>query len=199
MRAQALVWEYDTPVPIKYISEPDMHSMPAVSTHPSGEFWVGQSLDNKIVTYGATGRMKLMRKRVFKGHTVTGYACVPGFSPNGKFLMSGDGEGKLVFWDFKSTKVRPPLHVPIAGVGCLHWTPTMYAARSSNLCAHLSFVRSLCPPPLPPRPPALAKRTKLYRKLHAHSNGPCMQAIWHPIEQSRVATCGWDGLIKYWD
>jgi len=140
---KALVWEYDTPVPIKYISEPDMHSMPAVNTHPSGEFWVGQSLDNKIVTYGATGRMKLFRKKVYKGHTVTGYACMPGFSPNGKFLMSGDGQGQLVFWDFKSTK--------------------------------------------------------LYRKLHAHSNGPCMQALWHPIEPSRVATCGWDGLIKYWD
>ena len=51
---KALVWEYNTPVPVKYISEPEMHSMPAVALHPSGRFWVGQSLDNKIATFAAT-------------------------------------------------------------------------------------------------------------------------------------------------
>lgn len=39
------------------------------------------------------------------GHTIAGYACVPCFSPNGKFLCSGDGEGKLYFWDWKSGKM----------------------------------------------------------------------------------------------
>ena len=29
-----------------------------------------------------------------------------GFSPNGKFIMSGDGHGKLHFWDWKTTKVN---------------------------------------------------------------------------------------------
>ncbi|KAL8007521.1 putative WD40/YVTN repeat-like-containing domain superfamily, dynein regulator LIS1 [Plasmopara halstedii] len=140
---KVLVWEWGIPVPIKYISEPSMHSMPAVTLHPSGAFFAGQSLNNQIDVYTARDKFKLNRKKVFRGHQNAGYACQIGFSPNGQYIMSGDGEGKLVFWDWKSTKQL--------------------------------------------------------KKLRAHDRGPTMGAIWHPLESSKVVTCGWDGLIKYWD
>jgi pre-mRNA-processing factor 17 len=138
-----LIWEWGIPVPIKYISEPSMHSMPSVTLHPSGGFFAGQSLNNQIDVYTARDKFKLCRKKVFRGHSNAGYACQIGFSPNGQYLMSGDGEGKICFWDWKSTK--------------------------------------------------------MYKKLKAHDHGPCMGAIWHPIEPSKVISCGWDGTIKYWD
>ncbi|RLN52101.1 hypothetical protein BBJ29_001623 [Phytophthora kernoviae] len=138
-----LVWEWGIPVPVKYISEPSMHSMPAVTLHPSGGFFAGQSLNNQIDVYSARDKFKINRKKVFKGHANAGYACQIGFSPNGQYVMSGDGEGRLVFWDWKSTK--------------------------------------------------------LVKKLRAHDRGPTMGAVWHPLEPSKVVSCGWDGLIKYWD
>lgn len=138
-----LIWEWGIPVPIKYISEPAMHSMPAVTLHPSGAFFAGQSMNNQIDVYSARDKFKIQRKKTFKGHATAGYACQIGFSPNGQFLVSGDGEGRLCFWDWKSTK--------------------------------------------------------MYKKLRAHDRGPCMGAIWHPLEPSKVVSCGWDGLIKYWD
>ena len=87
-------------------------------------------------------RFKLNRKKTFKGHVVAGYACQPGVSPCGNYVMSGDTDGRLWFWDWKTCKV--------------------------------------------------------FRKLKCHDQ-VCIQAIWHPVEPSKVATCSWDGTIKYWD
>ena len=35
---------------------------------------------------------------------MAGYACQPGFSPDGRYVISGDGEGRLWFWDWKTCK-----------------------------------------------------------------------------------------------
>ncbi|XP_021742482.1 pre-mRNA-processing factor 17-like isoform X2 [Chenopodium quinoa] len=135
------VWEYGIPVVIKYISEPHMHSMPAISVHPNTNWLAAQSLDNQILIYSTRERFQLNKKKRFAGHIVAGYACQVNFSPDGRFVMSGDGEGKMWFWDWKTCKV--------------------------------------------------------FRTLKCHE-GVCIGCEWHPLEQSKVATCGWDGLIKYW-
>ncbi|KAJ3292167.1 pre-mRNA-processing factor 17 [Rhizoclosmatium sp. JEL0117] len=116
-------WEYDIPVVIKYIAEPDMHSMPAVTLHPSKSWLACQSLDNQILIYSARDRFKLQRKKVFKGHLIAGYACQPGFSPDGRFIMSGDSEGRVWFWDWKTCKVYKKLkcHENVV-MGC-EWHP----------------------------------------------------------------------------
>ena len=136
------VWEWGIPVVIKYISEPHMHSMPAVTVHPNGKWFLTQSLDNQILCYSATERFRMNHKKRFTGHVVAGFACQPSFSPDGRYLISGDSEGKTWIWDWKTCKVLKTI------------------------------------------------------KCH---QGVCISALWHPIEPSRVATCGWDGAIKYWD
>jgi len=98
------IWEYGIPVVSKYISEPTLHSVPTVTMHPSGDFFCGQSMNNKIVTYEASGRFKYQPQRVFRGHTCSGHACQINFSPDGRFIMSGDNDGKLFFWDWAKGK-----------------------------------------------------------------------------------------------
>lgn len=138
-----LIWEYGIPVPMKYISDPSMHAIPTTGLHPWEQHWAAQSMENEIHVYAARDRFRRLRKKVFSGHTNAGFACQMTFSPNGKFLASGDGEGRLFVWDWKSTKQL--------------------------------------------------------RRFRAHEDGPCIDAQWHPLDPSWVATAGWDGVIKLWD
>jgi len=136
------LWEFGIPVVVKHIAEPVMHSVPTMVVDPQGKYVIGQSLDNKIITYEACGRFKFMGKKQFKGHLNSGYAITPGWSNDGRWVMSGDVDGKIWFWDWQ--------------------------------------------------------KMKNYRVLKAH-DGVCISCLWHPVQTSRVVTCGWDGLIKLWD
>jgi len=137
------IWEFGIPVQIKYIADPSMHSMPFITVHPSENYFCGQSQDNQIVTYSTKERFRLNRKKTFRGHSNSGYACQIDFSPDGQYVLSGDGHGRCFFWEWSMPR-------------------------------------------------------KVVRTFKAHER-VCMGACWHPLESSKVATCGWDGLIKYWD
>ena len=57
------------------------------------------------MVYTCGEKVKQLKKRTFTGHNNSGYACQVNFSPNGQFLISGDGLGKLHVWDWKTGKV----------------------------------------------------------------------------------------------
>ena len=117
------VWEYGLPVDHRMIADPEMHCMPSATLSPQSNAIAYTSLDNKILIYDLTGgRIKLLRKRIFKGHVVAGYSCQTDWSPNQEYLCSGDGDGKIFIWDFKRLKLmnRFRAHDAVCiGVKCL--------------------------------------------------------------------------------
>jgi len=73
------------------------------------------------------------RKKTFRGHIAAGFACQPSFSPDGAWLASGDGEGGLWFWDWKSTKMirkipRAHDNGPAIGVAWHPLQPSWFAS-----------------------------------------------------------------------
>lgn len=118
------VWEWDIPVDFKYIADPGMHSMPAAVKSPDERYVACQSLDNKIVVFDvAGGKFRPKRKKVFTGHTIAGYACVPCFSPDMSYIVSGDGEGKVFIWDWKTGKLYSKFRAHEAVVIATAWLP----------------------------------------------------------------------------
>ena len=88
---KVLVWGWDIVIPIKYVSDPIMHSMPTTTMHPSQPFFVGQSLlDNQIVVFQAHNRFAIQWKRWFAaGHQVSGYVWeIMAFSPDGLVFLA---------------------------------------------------------------------------------------------------------------
>ena len=81
-----------------------MHSISASCVHPTGKYFVGQSLDNKISIFDCKGGFKINRKKNFTGHITAGYGCGIDISPDGQFICSGDTNGGLWFWDWKTAK-----------------------------------------------------------------------------------------------
>jgi pre-mRNA-processing factor 17 len=100
-----LVWETGTPVPVRYVMDPSMHAVPAVAMHPSNTCFVAQSMDNTLLGYTCGEKVSRLTKKTFTGHVNAGFACVPSFSPDGRFLVSGDGEGTAWFWDWNNGRV----------------------------------------------------------------------------------------------
>jgi pre-mRNA-processing factor 17 len=121
---KVLVWEWDIGVPIKYISDPTMHSMPSLTMHPSHQFIAAQSLDSNIAIFQAGSRFALQRKKKYSGHQVAGYACEMAISPDGQFLVSGDGNGKIYFWEWKRHKMLQKFKAHDKGPAiCCVWHP----------------------------------------------------------------------------
>jgi pre-mRNA-processing factor 17 len=121
---KVLVWEWDIGVPIKYISDPTMHSMPSLTMHPSRQFIAAQSLDSNICIFQAGSKFALQRKKKYSGHQVAGYACEMAISPDGQFLVSGDGNGKIFFWEWKRHKMLQTFKAHDKGPAiCCVWHP----------------------------------------------------------------------------
>ncbi|KAL2755722.1 hypothetical protein ACRALDRAFT_1050970 [Sodiomyces alcalophilus JCM 7366] len=116
-------WDYNIPVPIKYIAEPYMYPMTRSALHPNGKYVAYQSSDNQVVVYGATDKFRQNRKKSYRGHNNAGTAIDIAISPDGQFLASGDTLGYICFWDWKTCKMYHKLKAGDQAITCLEWHP----------------------------------------------------------------------------
>lgn len=116
-------WDYNIPVPIKYIAEPDMYPMTRAALHPSGKYVAYQSSDNQVLVFGANDKFRQNRKKSYRGHNNAALGIDLDISPDGQFLASGDQAGYVCFWDWKTCKMYHKLKAGTQAVTCVQWHP----------------------------------------------------------------------------
>ena len=117
------VWDCGIPNAIKHVADPLMHAISAATLHPDNNHYLGQSLDNKIVTYEIRPHFKTIKKRTFEGHVNAGNTCGIDCSSDGRFVCSGDADGKIWFWDFKTTRNYTTINAHKGVVSDIKWNP----------------------------------------------------------------------------
>ncbi|KAL3882404.1 hypothetical protein ACJMK2_028747 [Sinanodonta woodiana] len=110
-------------------------------------------------------------------------------SPNGKWLACQSMDNKICVFNvlnrFKYMRKKTFTGHMVAGYACtIDFSPEM----SYIICGDADGKLYIWD----------WKTTKLYNKFKAHDD-VCIAVLWHPHETSKVATAGWDGVIKFWD
>lgn len=121
---KVFLWEFGIPIVVKHISDPEMHAVTATDIHPNDKYFVGQASDNRIMCYDVKGgTIRLNKKKKFAGHMSAGHSISVKISPDGQFVASGDQEGRVFFWDWKSTRVYSVLHAHSKVCIAVDWHP----------------------------------------------------------------------------
>lgn len=121
---KVFLWEFGIPIVVKHISDPEMHAVTSTDVHPNDKYFIGQASDNRIMCYDVKGGMiRLNKKKKFVGHMSAGHSIGVKFSPDGQFVASGDQEGRIFFWDWKSTRVYSVLQAHSKVAIAVDWHP----------------------------------------------------------------------------
>ncbi|KAK2749923.1 hypothetical protein FQN57_005340 [Myotisia sp. PD_48] len=119
-------WEYNIPVPIKFIAEPYLYALVRSALHPNGKYVAFQSGDNSIVVYAAGDKFRQHKNKLFRGHNNAGYAIDVAISPDGQIISSGDSGGYVCFWDWKTGKMWHKIKAggkEGSAITCVGWHP----------------------------------------------------------------------------
>ena len=121
---KVFLWEFGIPIVVKHISDPEMHAVTATDLHPEGKYFIGQASDNRVMCYDVKGgTIRLNKKKKFTGHISAGHSIACKVSPDGQFVASGDQDGRVFFWDWKSARVYSVLEAHSKVCIAVDWHP----------------------------------------------------------------------------
>ncbi|ORX86802.1 WD40 repeat-like protein [Anaeromyces robustus] len=123
-----VVWDFSGGVIISNQIYQEAYNCTALRVHPNKKKFIAQSNAGYIAIFDAKSPWSLDKFKRFESHSVSGNRIQCNFSPNGKYIGTGSSDGKLYFYDWKTSKCIKTLD---------------YGIHSNSTCMDVSW----CPQP----------------------------------------------------
>jgi len=99
-----VVWDFPGNVIISNQIYQEAYNCTALRVHPNKKKFIAQSNAGYIAIFDAKPPWTLDKFKRFESHSVSGNRIQCNFSPDGRYVGSGSSDGKLYFYDWKSSK-----------------------------------------------------------------------------------------------
>lgn len=106
-----VVWDYRSAIVRSNQVYQEPYTCPSLCTHPYEHVFVAQSNANYVVMFSTRRPYKLNKYKRYEGHKVMGYRISVDISPCGSLLCSGDANGQLYCYNYRTSKLLSSLQV----------------------------------------------------------------------------------------
>ncbi|KAJ7345183.1 hypothetical protein JRQ81_001133 [Phrynocephalus forsythii] len=100
-----IAWDFDTAAKISNQIFHERYTCPSLATHPKEPVFVAQTNGNYVALFSSLRPYRINNKKRYEGHKVEGFAVGCEFSPDGELLVSGSSDGKVFFYNSRTSHV----------------------------------------------------------------------------------------------
>jgi len=118
-----ILWEKGNTTPICSLKDNWMTPISNVVAHPKLNSVVGQMQKKEIVVINVSNGISIDTQRSFFGHSTDSVPCRMSVSPDGQYVASGDKDGSLYIWNWKTTKLVKTFKLHDDVVTKAQWSP----------------------------------------------------------------------------
>ncbi|XP_052058029.1 WD repeat-containing protein 25-like [Mytilus californianus] len=108
-----MAWDFDYAVVKSNQIYQERYSCTCLKMHPTEFNFLAQSHGNYIASFSASRPYKMCKSIRYEGHKLGGYKVGFDMSPDGRYIVSGDSEGKLYCYNYKSGHLIQTLHTQL--------------------------------------------------------------------------------------
>nr|XP_060611337.1 WD repeat-containing protein 25 [Anolis sagrei ordinatus] len=100
-----IAWDFHTAAKVSNQIFHERYTCPSLAPHPKEPIFVAQTNGNYMALFSSVRPYRINKKKRYEGHKVEGFAVDCEFSPDGMLLVSGSSDGKVFFYNYRTSRI----------------------------------------------------------------------------------------------
>lgn len=126
-----MTWDFDSGAILSNQIYLELYTCPSLKVDPTGTGFVAQTFGDYIAAFSATKPYRIKNKR-YNGHKVSGYNIQCDISPDNQYLITGDADGSMFFYNYENSHLIKDM-VVLRGIPAnkVQWHPLLPSTVAS--------------------------------------------------------------------